>query len=470
MSVHEPGSVRGPSEEAASDAAPAPRRWMILGLLAVAQLMLILDITVVALALPHIQTDLELSREALTWTVSAYTLAFGGLILLGGRLADVVGAKPMVLAGLTVFTLASLGVGLAENGTVLLGARIGQGIGAAILSPAALSLVVILFSGTDRNKALGVWSALGGAGAALGVLLGGFLVAGFGWSWVFFINVPIGFAIIAALTRMLPRTPGNSARLDVLGAVLATASSTVLVYALITAGDHGWITVRTGVLLITAALGYTAFAVRQRRARTPLISLALLTRRSVRTGIVLIFTATALMIAVFFLGTFYFQHARGYSALTSGLLFLPVALATMAGADLTGRALAGVGIRPLAVGGLILATTGMAIPALSLHPLAVVTGIAIAAAGTGALFVVASATTLSQVEPAEAGIASGVLSTFHEFGASFGAAAVSSVAAAAITGSDFDGFGGGFVLAAAAALTAAVLTALLTRPGASDKA
>lgn len=447
-------------------ATPHPARWRILGFLGVAQLMLILDVTVVAIALPHMGSDLGLSREALTWTVSAYTLTFGGLMLLGGRIVDIVGGKRVVLAGLLVFTAASLATGLAESGGVLLGGRVAQGVGAALLSPAGLSLVVGLFDGEERNKALGVWSALGGGGAALGVLLGGLLTAGPGWPWVFYINVPVGLAIAVALAVMLPRqqVPTPRPRLDVLGAVLVTASSASLIYALIAAGEDGWLTVLTGVLILAAALGYVAFVVRQRTARSPLMDVRLLARRPVATGAFLILMATALMIAVFFLGTFYFQHARGYGSLRTGLLFLPVALATMAGADLTGRVIGRWGGRLPAIAGLVVAAAGMTVPAVSLHPVTVTVGVAVAAAGTGALFVVASATALGQVAPHEAGIASGVVSTFHELGASLGAAAVSSIAAASLTGTTLGGYTKGFAAAATAAGVAAVVAALLT-PG-----
>jgi EmrB/QacA subfamily drug resistance transporter len=445
---------------------PHPSRWRILGFLGVAQLMLILDITVVAIALPHMEVDLGLSRAAVTWTVSAYTLTFGGLLLLGGRIADLVGAKPVVLTGLLLFTAASLVAGLADAPAVLLGARVAQGVGAALLSPAALSLVVALFDGDERNKALGVWSALGGGGAALGVLLGGLLTAGPGWPWVFYVNVPIGVVIAVALIRMLPaRHPVTPrARLDVVGALLVTASSGAVIYGLINAGDDGWLTATTGLFVLVGALGYLAFVVWQRRSRSPLMDVRLLARRPVATGTFLILMATALMIAVFFLGTFYFQHARGYGALHTGLLFLPVAVATMLGANLTGRMIGRVGARPLAVGGLVVAAVGMAVPAGSMHPAAVVAGVTFAAAGTGAMFVVASATALGQVAPHEAGIASGIVSTFHEFGASIGAAAVSSVAAASLAGDTLTGFADGFVLAAVAAAIAAVVAGLLTPP------
>jgi EmrB/QacA subfamily drug resistance transporter len=446
---------------------PHPARWRILGLLGVAQLMLILDVTVVAIALPHMETDLGLSREALAWTVSAYTLTFGGLMLLGGRVTDLVGAKPVVITGLLLFTTASLVTGLAETTGMLLGGRVAQGAGAALLSPAALSLVVGLFDGQERNKALGVWSALGGGGAALGVLLGGLITAGPGWPWVFHVNVPIGLVIAVALALLLPaRTPASAdrPRLDVLGAILVTASSASLIYALIAAGEQGWLSALTGWLVLAAAVGYALFVLWQRRARSPLMDVRLLARRPVAIGAFLILMATALMIAVFFLGTFYFQHALGYGALQAGLLFLPVALATMLGANLTGRLLGRWGGRGPAVVGLLVAAIGLAVPVVSMNPVSVVAGVSVAAAGTGALFVIASATALGQVAPHEAGIASGIVSTFHEFGASIGAAVVSSVAAASLIGTTLTGFTSGFTVAAIAAAVGAVAAGLVT-PG-----
>ncbi|MGV9327151.1 MFS transporter [Streptosporangium sandarakinum] len=446
-----------------------PARWRILGFLGVAQLMLILDVTVVAIALPHMETDLGLSREAVAWTVSAYTLTFGGLMLLGGRITDLLGAKRVMLAGLLVFTAASLVTGLAGSASMLVGGRVAQGVGAALLSPAALSLVVSLFDGEERNRALGIWSALGGGGAALGVLLGGLLTAGLGWPWVFRINVPIGLVIAAALAAMLPagHTSSPRPRLDVLGAILVTASSASLIYALIAAGERGWLTALTGGLVLAAAVGYLLFTFWQRRARSPLMDVRLLARRPVTTGAFLIMMATALMIAVFFLGTFYFQHALGYGALHTGLLFLPVAVATMIGANLTGRLIGRWGGRLPAVAGLAFAAAGMAVPAVSMGTVTVVAGVAVAAAGTGAMFVVASATALGQVAPHEAGVASGIVSTFHEFGASIGAAVMSSAAAASLAGTTLSGFTRGFTVAAIAAAVGLVIAALLTpgRPG-----
>jgi MFS family permease len=208
---------------------PYAHRWRTLALLGVAQFMLIVDVTVVAIALPHMGADLGLSRVELTWVTSAYTLVFGGLMVLGGRLADLVGPRRLVLGGLAVFTAASLVAGFAAGGAVLLAGRVAQGVGAAMLSPAALSAVVRMFEGDERNRALGVWSAMGGAGGAVGVLLGGLLAGGPGWPWVFFVNVPVGAAVLAVLLRLLPALPGAAGtrrgRVDVLGAVLVTAST-----------------------------------------------------------------------------------------------------------------------------------------------------------------------------------------------------------------------------------------------------
>ena len=447
-----------------STRSPHPRRWRILGLVGVAQLMLILDVTVVAIALPHMGADLDLQRETLTWVVSGYTLAFGGLLLLGGRAADLFGARRLVLAGLLLFAAASLTAGLATSGPMLLAGRVAQGMAAAMLSPAALSLIVTIFDGDERNRALGIWSALGGSGAALGVLLGGLLTAGPGWAWIFYINVPVGLVLLFTLRSQLPAraAPATRAALDVPGAALVTAATAALIYTLIRAGDHGWVTWTTAALLVVSAVLYAAFVARQRLAASPLMNVQLLTRRPVATGTLLILVATALMIMMFFLGTFALQEHHGYGALTTGLLFLPVALSTMLGANLAGRIIGRTGPRTLAVTGLAIAAVGLAVPAIWTGAAAMVAGMAVAAAGTGSLFVVASATALGQVAAHEAGLASGIVSTFHEFGASLGAAVVSSMAAASIAGTGTDGFSRGFTTGAIVAVVAAVATFAIT--------
>lgn len=452
MSGHEP-------DPATAD----PRRWRTLALLGAAQFMLILDVTVVAIALPHIGTDLGLARDTLTWVVSAYTLMFGGLMLLGGRAADLYGARKVVLTGLAVFVAASLVTGLANSAELLIGGRIAQGIGAAILSPAALSVVTKIFHGQELHKALGIWSALGGGGAAIGVLLGGVLTAGPGWEWVFYINVPIGVAVLVVLTRTLPADlpRHSSARLDVPGAVVVTAATGTVIWALINAGDRGWLSVVTLASLAAGVVLYVLFAVLQRVVRSPLMDLRILTRRPVAAGTFLIMVATALMIASFFLGSFYLQHLQGYGALRTGLLFLPVALATIVGAQWAGQAIGRLGARPVATGGLVVAALGAAVPAIWDGSAVVVAGISFGAAGIGAVFVAASTTALANVAPQEAGLASGLLSTFHEFGAALGVAVVSSIAAASIAGTSSAGFTRGFTFAAVTAAVAAVLALLV---------
>ncbi|MFI2703783.1 MFS transporter [Cellulosimicrobium composti] len=442
---------------------PYPRRWRILALLGAAQLMLVLDVTVVTVALPVIGNDLALDRGALTWVVSAYTLVFGGLMLLGGRLADRFGSRRLVLTGLAVFTLASLLAGLAGSPELLLAGRVAQGVGAALLSPAALSAVVTTFDGDERNRALGVWSALSGGGAAIGVLLGGLLTGGPGWPWIFVINVPVGAALLVALVRLLSAgvVGADRRRLDLLGAVLVTAATGAVISALVGAGDRGWTDAATLVRVGVGVLLYVAFALRQRTAAEPLMDLRLLARRAVRGGTVLVLVATALMIAVFFLGSFLLQRVHGLGPVATGLLFLPVALATMAGSQLTGTLLGRTGERPLALVAAVVVAGGLALPSTLDGTLVSVVGMAVAAAGIGALFVVASATALGRVAPHEAGIASGIVSTFHEFGAALGAAVVSSVAAAGVAGGAASGIEAGFGFAALTALVGGAVAVLL---------
>ncbi|WP_277211650.1 MFS transporter [Isoptericola croceus] len=433
-----------------------------------AQFMLILDVTVVAVALPQMTTDLDLSREAVTWVVAAYALTFGGLMLLGGRSADLFGSKPIIYIGLLVFTAASLLAGLAENGTILLAGRVAQGLGAAMLSPAALSVVVRLFTGDERNRALGIWSALGGGGAAVGVLLGGLITAGPGWPWVFFINIPVGLVVVFGLLRVLPPLPpaaGEGTSLDVLGALLVTAATGSAIYALTVAGEDGWTSAHTLMGASAAVVLYLLFAWRQKTASAPLMNLSLLVRRPVGAGVFVIMIATALMVAVFFLGTFYFQQYAGHGPLATGLLFLPIAAATMTGANLAGRLIGTLGARVLGVSGMAIASAGLLVPAVWPTTLATTIGVSFGAFGIGALFVVASATALGRIGPEEAGIASGLLSTFHEFGASIGVATVSSLAAVSLVAGGGDaGFQQAFGFAATAAIVAAAISLVAIPP------
>ncbi|WRZ87174.1 MFS transporter [Streptomyces sp. NBC_01022] len=447
----------------------------MLALICVAQFMLVLDVTVVNVALPDMAADLHLDRTALTWVVTAYTLCFGGLMLLGGRLADAFGARRTLLAGLAVFTAASLVSGLADSASTLIGGRIAQGVGAALLSPAALSLVTTSFHGPARNKALGVWAAIGGTGSAIGVLVGGALAGGPGWSWVFYVNVPVGLALLAALPVFVParapRSSAGTARLDVPGAVLVTAGTGALIYGLVKAGDGGWGAPATLLPLVAAVALYAGFAAVERVAREPLMDLRMFTRRPVLAGAFLMLIATGLLIAFFFLGSVYLQHGRGFGALRTGLVFLPVAVAVGAGAHLGSRLVTSVGSRATAVGGMVIATAGC-VPLTGLDADssvygALLPGLAVAAFGLGAVFVTATTTALGMVAHEEAGLASGVVNTFHEVGGSIGVAVVSTVAATGIGGAagTVTGFADAFLVCAVAAGCCAAVSAVLVPRG-----
>ncbi|MEU3662806.1 MFS transporter [Streptomyces sp. NPDC032940] len=445
-----------------------PHRWVALALLCLAQFMLILDVTVVNVALPDMAADLDLGRESLTWVVTAYTLCFGGLMLLGGRLADVLGARRTLLVGLALFTAASMVCGLAGNAAVLLGGRIAQGVGAALLSPAALSLVTTTFHGPERTKALGAWAAIGGSGAAAGVLLGGALTDGPGWPWVFYVNVPVGLVVLAALPGVVAARAPQPARLDLPGALLATAGTGALIYGLVEAGDSGWGSPSTLFPLAGALAAYALFTAVERTSRAPLMDLRMFTRRPVLAGALLMLMATALLIAYFFLGSVYLQHLRGFSPLSTGLVFLPVAVATGVGAHLGSRLVGRIGSRATAGGGMAITAAGT----VSLARLSntdsvyavLLPGFVVAALGLGAVFVTATTTALAMVEHREAGLASGVVNTFHEVGGSIGVAVVSTVAASGIERGSAGGFTDAFTLcAAAAAVTAVVALPLVPR-------
>ncbi|WP_249645649.1 MFS transporter [Nocardia sputi] len=447
---------------------PDPRRWRALGVLAVAQFMLILDITVVTVALPDIGSDLALSRAATTWVITAYTLLFGGLMIFGGRAADLFGARRMAMIGLAVFTGSSLLAGLAVNAPLLIGGRIGQGIGAALLSPAAMSIVTTTFHGDERNKALGVWGALGGTGAAVGVLAGGLLTAGPGWEWIFFVNVPVGLVLLAAMTKVVPGRPAQRGRsIDVAGAVLVTAAAGAAIYGLINAGDDGWTDSATLVPLAAAVIGGTVFLAYQRRASDPLLDPRLLVRRPVAAGAVLMFVATGLLITGFFLGSFYLQQAQGNSALLTGLLFVPVALGTIIGAHNAGHFIGRFGYRPVGILALTVAAAGAAIPAAWHSTPALIIGLSVAAAGQGATIVTATTTALANVEHSQAGVTSGLVNTFHEVGAAFGVSVISTIAAVSLRslGADPSGFTNAFTTSALVAAVVAVAAAAFIPAG-----
>ncbi|MEU1724966.1 MFS transporter [Nonomuraea sp. NPDC005692] len=463
--------------------APAQSKgWAVLALLCLAQFMLIIDITVVQVALPTIGADLALGREALTWVVTTYTLCFGGLMVLGGRLADALGARRTLLAGLALFTAASLVCGLADDGGTLIAGRAVQGVGAALMSPAALAVVTTVFQGERRARALAVWAAIGGSGAAIGVLLGGVLTDGPGWTWVFFVNVPVGLLVLAAVPRVVPARAEDgveggienearrSGRVDVGGALLVTLATALLIYGLVSAGDGGWGSAGTVLPLAGAALSYVAFVLVERSVRAPLMRVETLARRPVVSGAFVMLVATGLMLGLFFLSSLYLQHVLGYSPLRTGLTFLPVAVAITLGAHLGGRLIGKVGGRPVAVASFLLTAAGAALMT-RVSPEAgafttLVPGFVLAAVGIGPAFVTATTTTMANVPPGENGVASGVINTFHELGGSIGVAVVSTVAASSLVpGAGAGGFTSGLVLCAVVAGVAAVISLGLVPPG-----
>lgn len=457
--------------------APAhPRRWTALVVLCLAQLMLIVDITVVQVALPSIGDELALGREALTWVVTTYTLVFGGLMVFGGRLVDALGARRTLLAGLALFTAASLVCGLATSGGVLIAGRAAQGVGAALMSPAALSIITTSFHGAERNRALGVWAAIGGLGAALGVLVSGLLTAGPGWEWVFFVNVPVGIAVAVAVPGLI-RADGVRAerqRLDVPGALVVTFATGLLIYGLVNAGDGGWGAAGTLVPLVAAVVGYVVFVAVESRVRAPLMRPETMARRPVVSGTFVMLVATGLLLGLFFVTSLYFQHVRGFSALKTGLLFLPVAIAITVGAQLAAHLIGRIGGRPVAVAGFLLTAAGAGllsgISADGNVYTEVLPGFLLAAFGIGPAFVTATTTTLANVPHEEAGVASGVVNTFHELGGSVGVAVVSTVAAASIaSSSNITGFADAYLVCGIAAGVAALIAVVLV-PGGRPRA
>ncbi|MGW0048928.1 MFS transporter [Nocardia cyriacigeorgica] len=447
---------------------PDPRRWRALAVLAVAQFMLILDITVVTVALPDIGLDLDLSRASTTWVVTAYTLLFGGLMIFGGRVADLFGARRTAMLGLAIFTGSSLLAGLAVDAPMLIGGRAGQGIGAALLSPAAMSIITTTFDGGERNKALGVWGALGGTGAAVGVLVGGLLTAGPGWEWIFFVNVPVGAVVLVLLPRLVATRPAHGQRgIDVIGAALVTTAAAAGIFGLINAGDKDWREMSTVVALGGALVTGVVFLAYQMRASDPLLDPRLLVRRPVAAGVVLMFVATGLLITGFFLGSFYLQQAQGKSAWMTGLLFVPVALGTIVGAHNAGHFIGRFGYRPVGVVGLLLAAAGAAVPALWNGTAPLIIGLSVAAAGQAATIVTATTTALANVEHSKAGVTSGLVSTFHEVGSAFGVAAISTIAATSLRtlGADLSGFTEAFTTAAIIATVVAVAATVFVPAG-----
>src|SRR5689334_11894159 len=318
----------------------AEKRWYALILLAAAQFVVVLDASIVNVALPTIGEALNFSQENLAWVVNAYVLTFGGFLLLGGRMADLLGRRRVFMGGLVLFALASLAGGFATNSGQLIAARAVQGLGAAILSPAALSIVTTTFrDGAERNKALGVWGAVAGSGGAAGVLLGGVLTDGLGWEWVLWVNVPIGLTAAFIAPRLLAesRSSASSRHFDLAGAISVTAGLSVLVYALVDANGRGWGSARTIGLLAAAAALLVGFVVIERRSAAPLVPFRIFRMRTLTGANVVGLLVGASLFSMFFFISLYMQQVLGYSAIHAGLSYLPLALSIIVSAGIASQ-------------------------------------------------------------------------------------------------------------------------------------
>jgi len=447
----------------------ASRRWIGLAVLCTAFFMVVLDVAIVNVALPSIQLDLGFSQSGLQWIVSAYALTFGGLLLLGGRAADILGRRRILMGGVALFTLASLFAGLATSPALLIAARALQGAGAAAMTPASLSLLIETFpAGRERNTALGAWGAVGSTGGTVGLILGGVLTEKAGWEWLFFLNVPFGIAVFALAPFVLvPASRRTCARcFDAAGAVTVTAALTLLVYALVTAGNSGWSSAHTLGLSGAAVALLGVFAAIERRAKAPVIPFGLLQR-----PLLVAATASGVLLGaafngMIFLVTLYLQRALGYSPLQTGIawlaLSLPSLVASVTGAWLVGR----VGIRVLLVLGPAIAAVSTwllsRLPADAAYARDLLPPLVIAGVGIGLGFFAQSISAVEGVDSADSGLASGLINTSQEIGAALGVAVLSSVAAT--RGFD-DALVVATVFAVAGSVAAALLRALYRRKG-----
>ena len=413
------------------------RRWLVLALLCASQFMVVLDFSIVNVALPAMQKDLGFSQQNLQWVISAYALTFGGFLLLGGRAADLFGRRRVFMAGLGLFVLASLVGGLAHLQWVLISARAFQGLGAAIVSPAALSILTTTFTeGQERNRALSIWGAIAAGGFAAGVLLGGILTDGLSWRWVMFVNVPIGIVAVALSPVLLSESRKQTAttQIDLAGAVTVTAGLVLLVYALVQAPEAGWVAVST-VLMLGSAIAFLAlFIWVESRSPAPLMPLVIF-RSSTLTGANLVAALLSAAVAsMVFILTLYMQQVLGYSALQTGMAFLPHALAAMAAAPLASQLLSRIGVKSTMVSGMVASMVGLLllthIPVQGnfvrdLLPGTVLVGLGIV---TGLVSVTIAAT--AGVADSEQGLASGLLNTAQQIGSAVGLAILVAVATA----------------------------------------
>jgi EmrB/QacA subfamily drug resistance transporter len=413
----------------------SPRlKWLALALLAAVQFMVVLDIAIVNVALPSIQTDLEFSQANLQWVISAYALVFGGFLLLGGRAADILGRRRIFMIGLIAFTIGSLLCGLAWSEASLIGARAIQGLGAATISPAALAILMTTFAeGRERNIALGVWGAVGGFGAAAGVLLGGVLTDALSWEWIFFVNIPVGITALALTPLLLTESRDTRVRsFDAPGAVLVTGGLTTLVLAITQGSDWGWGSGRTIGVFAAAAVLLAGFVLWENRAKEPLMRFGILRTKTVLGANVAGFILGTALFSMFLMLTLYMQQVLGYSAMKTGVAYLAVAGTSIVWANVAAALVSKVGVRPLIASGMAILTVGLLlftqVSVGGSYAADLLPGFLIIALGMALCFVPISIAALAGVSQAEAGIASGLINTSQQIGGAVGIALLSTIA------------------------------------------
>ncbi len=458
------------------------KRWIGLALLCVAQFMVVLDASIVNVALPTIGGALDFSADDLSWVVNAYVLTFGGFLLLGGRAADLLGRRSVFMFGLLLFAAASLAGGLAESSGMLIAARAVQGLGAAILSPAALSIVTTTFSdGAERNKALGAWGAVAGSGGAAGVLLGGVLTQYAGWEWVLWVNVPIGIGAALLAPRLLAESRSESATrsFDIAGAISVTGGLAVLVYALVDAPNAGWGSTQTIGLLIAAVALLGAFVLIEHRSASPLVPFSIFRLRTLTGANVVGLLTGASLFSMFFFISLYMQNVLGYSAIKAGLSYLPLAVSIILSAGIASQLVTRIGFKAVMATGMALIAGGLAWFS-QISPdgsfLSDVLGPSLlAAVGLGFSFVPVTIAAVSGVENRQAGLASGLINTSQQVGGALGLAVLSTVAftqidnAAAASGGNpslaalTNGYGDAFLVGAGIALLGLIASLVLIR-------